>query len=551
MSETADNSLPIKPSARPGPHASQLISLAVALLRKRFPTTLDQHGQLLFDLLDRVVDNAERHGNAAVTADATRLEEFAFERWTNSKAEQEAAAARRRIKPRESQPDGRTRPILEIDIVRLVRYWQRGCVNKTEGQKRRKKTARHEQKFRALNPEDVRAESVTTTSATFTITETVPCPSWSGRESADVIFTIAALHAEQPLDQEETATTQSSPKSETVPVLTISATVEGMSNVSDAHDPVVLLPLAARAVDRALDDTSRALATTFRSYQKRKYQWHDSICEVTVVRRRTFLRTTLRAAATAFVVLLVGCAVAYERRLATIRHELYSISNGGMGAVTYCENGKLWNHVYWENPLPAFTFARVRLLRNGKPVARVDGVKEYDDSEGLVHGARYNYSLDVVDWFGRTIKQESNRISAGAICPGEKFNGTSGIKVFPAAGTWDTQFTLTAEPSTVDGRDPKLFSWGWKGTQLDYATNKMYEPFDAATPTRSVVHRFSPCDECSSDSGPDGILVWRCLAEVNVTFGDDTVVRYHTTVPIRDIPPSECDHGRIVPRRAN
>jgi hypothetical protein len=332
---------------------------------------------------------------------------------------------------------------------------------------------------------------------------------------------------------------------EVVPVLAISVQVDDVEGVSDVGDPAVLL--AARSVHRALDDSSRSLATTFRSYERKTYRWKDTVCEITVARRRSFLHTTLRVASLAAGLLLVGCALAYEHQLSLIRRDLYSISTGGMGAVTICDNGKLRNHVFWEHPLPDSRLTSVRLLRNGKPIARVDGLTEYDDDDGVVHGLHYHYSLDVVDWFGRIVNEQSNRIGTTAMCPGEPFTAPPELRVTPSNGTWDTVFTFVAEPK-VNGRSPKLYSWSWKGSQLDPKTNSLYELFAAPTADSRFAHRFTPCDACAwTGKGPDGVGIYYCSADVNVTFADSSVLRYSAQVQVRDMPSLQCRGGVAIP----
>jgi hypothetical protein len=119
-----------------------LIEIAIRQLRRRFPDDLDQAGGLFFDLLDRLLANAKTLGNAAVVGDETRLEEFAYDRWVDRQ---------RRARELGKFFDQRERPLLDLNVRRLIRYWQRGAVGPDQPRKSKKRPDAKDPKFRAAD----------------------------------------------------------------------------------------------------------------------------------------------------------------------------------------------------------------------------------------------------------------------------------------------------------------------------------------------------------------------------------------------------------------
>lgn len=526
---------------------------AVEQLEKRF-AQIDWEGSLWFALLRHVVKNAKTRDNAALAADATRLESFAFDVWD----EQQRS---------ETISDQKARPILEIDVLRLLRHWQRSVIPPTNKRGQR-------QAFAASLDGD-RAKELLGGQIGFIVKELVEQPTpW---KPVTVVFTARVVDIMQtperraPNDLPENAPLHHGrprrrkgpqPKNthERVPVLLLDAEIiegsadsaaEAPSNDAkprkpplrhDPTDPAVLLP--DHSVRRALDDNARSLATAFRSYGQRKFQWNDTTCYITVVRQRPILRTALAIAGSALLTLAAGCAWLQNRETTMIRKDLYSISKG-MFADTDCSSPKPFVNVAWEQPLPDFKTIRVRLLRNGTPIAVVNGLRTYEDHTVEV-GKSYWYTLDSITWWGHVIKEQSTPLVPRVICPPAP--GPQAVSITPTIGKWDTPFTLHFEPPVVDGvLKPHLQSWNWQGTQLD-AKNEFYELWTAPSQEATITHLFTPCDQCSSmrrDS--TGSRLYECRAALRVLSADGTLRLYHAFATVRDDPPSQCSGGRAVP----
>jgi hypothetical protein len=331
----------------------------------------------------------------------------------------------------------------------------------------------------------------------------------------------------------------------TFPFIDATASVEGFSIPSDPFDDAVLLP--EQSVHRALHASSRALATAFRPYRKSSFKWSDDpSCSITVERRRSFYLRGLPV--TALLLLLVGsalgCRATYNHVVGLVRRDLYTLSTTAAIA-TYCQNGAPVSLLSWDRPMPNWRFVHVELIRNGIPIKRVDGLKEYLDDRDIKRGAHYTYHFRVVDIFGRVLSEEGNRIGALAICPGEAYH--SPWTVSPASGTWATAFTFAIDPPAVDGM-PKSYSWGWEGSRLDAKTGGLYERVTTPMNDKSLTRRFTACDECAySGHESNGAWVLQCHVTVDVTFTNGRTIRFWSPpVAVRDEPRTECQRDQPI-----
>lgn len=513
MSNAGDNS----PSSQSGLPPYYALERAVRQFRARFdPQTIDRRGSLLFLLLDHLLQNLKdpELRNAAAAGDATRFEELAYEAWV--------------AKERGGQQD---RAIQELDLQRLFGYWRRAVEEKKPVPGPRKPRKGPDQTFRIRDKE----RHPLTTLTTITIHE----------EIEQIYQEIEEFNKRGPMTATISIVFTSRDGDghlEKIPFITAAAHISGLPFTSDPDDDRVLLP--DRSLHRVLNDGSRALAAAFRAYPKPIFVWsQDPACEVRVRRRRPFYRRrALMTAASLCVVLLLaaGCELAIRRASGLIRRDLYGITSGASIA-TVCPDGKLTNLIAWNHPLPDWRVVHIELLRNGKPRARVDGRKEFIDTEGLASGGHYTYNFRVVDFLGRVIKEEDSKIGGYGQCPGASSTYPSPWTVSPREGSWATPFTFTIRPPAVDG-EPRSFLWSWGGSKLDPTTNTLYHEQTTPQPEPSLTHRFTPCDDCpQTEPDPDSTRALHCRMTVDVGFSDGRVIRYWSPpVHVRDLPSMEC-----------
>lgn len=523
MSNAGDNSpLATNQTSQRGLPPYYALERAVRQFRARFdPEAIDRRGRVLFLLLDHLLQNLKDPDlrNAAAAGDATRFEELAYEAWV--------------AEERGGQQD---RAIQELDLQRLFGYWRRAVEEKKPGPQPRKHRKGPDQTFRIRNTE----KHPLTTLTAITIHEEIEqiyqeIEEFNKRGPMTVTISIA-------FTSRDGDSRDGDGNLEKIPFITAAAHISGLPFTSDPDDDRVLLP--DRSLHRVLNDGSRALAAAFRAYPKPIYVWNqDPACEVRVRRRRPFYRRrALMTAASLCLVLLLaaGCELAIRRASGLVRRDLYGITSGASIA-TVCPDGKLTNLIAWNRPLPDWRVVHIELLRNGKPRARVDGLKEFIDTEGLMAGAQYTYNFRVVDFLGRVLQEEDNKIGAYGQCPGSSNSYASPWTISPTEGTWATPFTFTIRPPVVDG-EPRSYSWSWGGSKLDPTTNTLYQQRTTPEPSPLLTHRFTPCDDCpQGESDPNGIRLLHCRMTVDVSFRDGRVIRYWSPpVQVRDTPSMEC-----------
>ncbi|HEX6096227.1 MAG TPA: hypothetical protein VF432_07890 [Thermoanaerobaculia bacterium] len=145
----------------------------------------------------------------------------------------------------------------------------------------------------------------------------------------------------------------------------------------------------------------------------------------------------------------------------------------------------------WGLAAPTGWFTRTYLLRNGKRLARVDGLEEYRDRT-VEPGRTYSYGFELRDVFGRLLVRD-NTVSGDVAhhCPDRGDSATDPIMVSPTEGTFDTPFTFTIRTPAKDGQ-PLRYAWAWKSTRLDAAKRIVAPPPRIATETSSCSARTFP-----------------------------------------------------------
>jgi hypothetical protein len=458
------------------------VTAAVAQFRARFPPEdqLDQRMRILLALFQRVVDHA-RFGVPALLADQGGLDAFAFEAWV--------AYTGKHAKGQMNRPRAEA-------IRTLGAYWGRELEagrSGTDGtplvRDARFAFVRHKSGFE-IN------ERVTSQQVRLYVRWSAP-PSHPRRRTAE---------REQPDDI----------------WLAVSAERADAPAGPLPEDPRVVLPPSSP--EQLLRDNAHALVTAFHAAQRSDFDYEERGVRVYARAQRGRNR---RAGWSLFAVLVfAGCGIAYQRDVAAGRQVYYQMVRL-LGANAYCDGPQRAQSaiiVNWSPPAPSGWFTRTYITRNGKRLARVDGLDVYRDRT-VEPGRRYSYSFELRDLFGRLLVRDDTVSGDVALpCPAGTPSATNPITVWPIEGSFETPFTFTIRTPPVDGR-PVRYAWSWKATRLD-AEKRIVAPPPRITREPSTVIVFDPCTCGPAGTTSAGTRKWTCRVRTTVTFANDDVIEY-------------------------
>ncbi|MGZ5440297.1 MAG: hypothetical protein ACXW4P_04055 [Thermoanaerobaculia bacterium] len=290
------------------------------------------------------------------------------------------------------------------------------------------------------------------------------------------------------------------------------------------EDPRIVLPPSSP--EQLLRENARLLVIAFHAAQRPSFKYEERGVRVDVASLRRGGRRIGWSLLTAVALVLAGCGIAYQHEVAAGTQVYYQIVRL-LGANAYCDGSRRDLPaivVNWGPAAPSGWFTHTYLVRNGKRLARVDGLEEYRD-RAVEPGRTYTYGFELRDVFGRLLVRD-NTVSGDVArrCPDRGDSATSPITVSPKEGTFETPFTFTIRTPPVDGQ-PLRYAWAWKATRLD-AAKRIVAPPSRITHEPSTVITFDPCTCGQAGTTPEGTKRWTCRVETTVTFANGDVVVY-------------------------
>lgn len=501
-----------------------LLAMALKQLKSRFdPASIDQRGELLFVLLQRTISNLEKFANGAARADAQGIEVHIFDSLPEKSKDVTPGPSTRPLRQKKASKDthgqdaGTGRAVTDIEVNRLFTYWKRafGIV-----ELRKRAPRGPEQKFRARADA---TDGVVGDSKKLDIEETVVAPF---HNTPTVVKFELSVHELKKDDRDKSG----------IPVIDVTTSVMDHPYRSDPEDRTVWFP--ASSLKRQLHTAAAALADAFSGYAERTYRWKDKRCSIEVSRTRPSLVGAIAVALVGVLFLgTVGCVRSYRAAVASGERDLYSISPS-LYVDTACIGSNPQNRIIWSQPLRGRWWTKFQLLRNGKPIKNITGLREFTDS-GVINGGHYNYSLRLADIFGRVLKEDHVVVGGSTQCPGGANVRPWPWRTSPKSGNWDTVFTFSINPPRIDGI-PAFYSWSWEGSRAR-GDRTLYENFTPPSRSSTITHRFSPCDRCAGTQTPgQGVWRWSCGMTVEVIFTDGSRRRYLEFVEVVDETRREC-----------
>lgn len=465
---------------------------AVEQFRARFPSDaeLDQRMRILLALFQRVVEHA-RFGVPAVLTDQSGLDAFAFETWVAYMRE---------------HADGQMNRPRKEAIRTLGAYWGRELAEGHSG---------------ADGVPLVRDErfAFTRGESRFEMTERVGSALQPAPVRLYVRWTPPAPRTRRP--------TKGDVSAEDV-WLAVGAERADVPAATPPDDRRIVLPPSSP--EQLLRQNAQALVTAFHAAQRSEFDYEERGVRVYARSLRARNHRAGWSLLALVVLALAGCGVAYRRGVHADIEEFRQIVRlvHMLGASAYCDGPRREQPaivVNWGPAAPSGWFTRTYLLRNGKPLVRVDGLDEYRDRT-VASGRTYTYGFELRDIFGRLVERDDHTVTGDVAlrCPDGTPAATNPITVSPTEGAFETPFTFTIRTPPADGQ-PVRYAWAWKSTRLD-AGKRLVAPPPRITREPSTVITFDPCTCGQAGTTPQGTRLWSCRVAATVTFANGEVVQY-------------------------